>query len=132
MTIQVVYVQYQVVKVKRFEDTEEALSFIDALKNHLFLPGGVVLMVIADEWARTKMGEQSQYTWRYLMDGVRSQRIDDRLDEWLAHDAAQPCLHCDTWCGGKCRGASGCLQSGKPGHSHCRSRLIDSGLLTRR
>lgn len=132
--IQVVYIQYQVVKVKLFDGddaTEDALCFIDTLRSHLFLPGGVVLMVIADKWNKTRPGERAQLGWRYWMDkDVR--KVDDRLDEWIKNEGEQPCLHCDTWCRGKCRGSTTCIKAGKPGHLHCHSRLIDEGVLTRR
>lgn len=133
--IQVVYVQYQVVKVKLFEgddQTEEALCFIDALKSHLFAPGGVVLMVIADKWNKTRVGDRAERGWRYWMDGQKTRQVDDRLNEWIDNEGEQPCLHCDIWCHGKCRGATTCIQAGKPGHGHCHSRLIDEGILTRR
>jgi len=133
--IQVIYVQYQVVKVKRFEgedEIEDALTFIDVLRSHFYLPGGVVLLVIADEWSKTRMGEGAQETWRYWTDEGTARRVDDRLDEWIKHEGVQPCLHCDTWCGGKCRGSVACIKAGKPGHLSCHSRLIDAGILTRR
>ena len=132
--IQVVYVQYQVVKVKRFEgedQVEDALTFIDVLRAHLFEPGGVVLLVVADEWGKSRMGERAQETWRFWMD-EKARLVDDRLDEWINHEGTQPCLHCDTWCEGKCRGSIACIKAGKPGHLHCHSRLIDAGILTRR
>ncbi len=131
--IQVVYIQYMSVKVKRFEgdsQVEDAMSFIDALRSYLF-EGGVVLMVLADEWSKTRLGDRSEHTVRMWMD-ERAQKIDDRLDEWIQHEGVQPCLHCDAWCDGKCRGSTKCLQAGKPGHTHCKSRLIETGVLKRR
>lgn len=132
--VQVVYVQYGEIKVKRFsgeQEYEDALNFIDALRNHLFLPGGVVLAVTASEWKRTGVGERSER----LINGTRlwvtaNQIIDKRLDTLIENEFVQPCLHCDTWCQGKCRGASRCILTGKPGHTHCHSRLIEEGILS--
>lgn len=133
--IQVIYVQYSTVKVKEFHgetEKEDALSFIDALRNHLFLPGGVVLGLVASEWAKTQVGERAQRNTfgRIWWDG--KYKVDTRLDEFIDRDFKEPCQHCDTWCDGKCRGSTSCLQAGKPGHTHCSSRLIDEGILTRR
>lgn len=130
---QVIYIQYGTVKVKRFEgetEIEDALVFIDTLQNHLFLPGGVVLGVISSEWARSQVGDRPQRIMgRLWLD--EPAKVDRRLDAFIEHELEQPCQHCDQWCRGRCKGATSCVQAGKPGHTQCSSRLIDEGLLTR-
>lgn len=133
--IQVIYVQYMTVKVKSFSgetEKEDALSFIDALRNHLFLPGGVLLGMVTSEWAKSQVGDRAERNIFGRIWWDPDHPVDTRIEEVLKRDLAEPCQHCDTWCGGRCRGATSCLQSGKPGHTHCSSRLIDEGVLTRR
>jgi hypothetical protein len=130
--IQVIYVRYGKTYIKEFSgetEREDSLSFIDHLRSEFF-DGGVVLGVVASEWQKSQVGESptrgSRVWWS------ERHAPDIRLEELIEHEFAEPCQHCDHWCRGTCRGARSCLQSGKPGHVHCSSRLITSGLLTPR
>lgn len=131
--IQVIYVRYGKTYIKEFSgetEREDALSFIDHLSSHLF-DGGVVLGAVVSEWRRSQMGERpsrgSRVWWK-----ENQQTPDQRLGELIENEFEEPCQHCDHWCRGTCRGATSCLQSGKPGHTHCSSKLITTGVLTPR
>ena len=133
--IQVVYVQYMTVHVKEFSgetEREDVLSFIDALRNNLFLPGGVLLGVVASEWRKTQVGDRAERNIFGRVWWDRTKKVDPRLEELIEHEFEEPCQHCDHWCKGKCIGSTSCLQSGKPGHLDCSSQLINAGVLTRR